>query len=270
MFHVQAYQGTLGVAAANAALTAVPDTIIMDRNGGFIYTEDWSLAWVYYHAVSALRVRTNMPKLNAINRHHVFGINRSLTNPSPFNIQDLRREPLALSQNETLVWEGSNDLGAATEDSKLYQGLIPPNWTMELPSHLQRMTVRFTAAATGVIDAWSADSAITFPDQDLRGGVYSVVGCQVFDAGSPAFRLLFPRQAMCQGRQLRPGGIALEAINNIPWMGFNSGMGEWGRFHTFEPFRIQILANANGASVQEGRVDLLYLGEDEALLTGTM
>lgn len=270
MFHVQAYQGNLGVNAANTALTAVADTIFLDRNGAFVYTEQWSIAWLYYKATSALRARSNLPKLNAINRHHIFPINRSLTNPSPYNIQDLRREPLALSINEGLTWEGSNDLGAATEDTQLFQAIIPPDWTMELPAHLQRITVRFTAAAAGTIDVWGADGAITFPDQDLRGGVYSVVGCQVFDAGSPAFRLLFPRQKMAQGRQLRPGGIALEAIQNIPNPLFNSGMGEWGRFHTFEPFRIQIFANATAASVQEGRVDLLYLGEDESLLQDTM
>ena len=141
---------------------------------------------------------------------------------------------------------------------------------MDLPSHLQRMTVRFTATPTGVTDQWSADAAITFPDQDLRGGVYSVIGCQVFVAAAPAFRLLFPRQAFCQGRQLRPGGIALDAVANIPWFGFNAGLGEWGRFHTFEPFRIQCFANAGGALAVDGKVDLLYLGESEELLQGTM
>ena len=104
MFHIQAYAGTLGVAAVNTPLTAVGDTIFLDRNGGFIYTEDWSIAFLFYHAASALRVRSNMPRLSAINRHHVYGINRAVTVPTPFNIQDLRREPLTLRMNRS--WEG--------------------------------------------------------------------------------------------------------------------------------------------------------------------
>jgi hypothetical protein len=270
MFHTMAYSANLGVAAANTTVTAVPDTIFMDRNSGFVFTEDWQILWLYTHAASLLRMRSNMPKLNAINRHHIYGINRSLTTPTPFNLQDLRREPMGLSQNESLIWEGSNNLGAATEQTRVVQSVGGLNWSMELPPHLQRMTVRFTAAPTGTLDTWCQDVAITFPDQDLRGGVYSVVGCQCFVAGVPAYRLLFPRQEYTNGRQCRPGGVAIEAVQNLTNLMFNSGLGEWGRFHTFEPFRIQTLSNAAGAQTVEGRVDLLYLGEDEALLKGTM
>lgn len=270
MFHILAHSANLGVAAANVVIPAVSDDIFIDRNNGFIFTEDWAIAALYAGAVSLTDVRSNDPKLNGINRHHIFPLNRSLTTPSPYNLQDLRKEPLALPQNEVFTWEGSNNLGAATEQTRVFELIIPNSWTMELPEHLQRITVRFTGASVGILDSWSIPTAMTFPDQDLRGGVYSVVGCQIFDAGSPAFRLLFPRQQFTNGRQLRPGGIGLEAIQNIPDKIFNSGMGEWGRFHTFETPRISILANAAGASVQEGRLDLLYLGEDESLLQGTM
>ena len=270
MFHLLAHHSDLGINAADATINAVADTIFMDRSNGFIYTEDWGMVSAFATAVSLLRVRSNVPKLNAINRHQIFPINRSLTVPSPFNIQDLRSEPLWLPQNEVFTWQGSNNLAAATEQTRVFQAIVPTNWTRELPPHLQRLNVRFTASAVGILDSWSTDVALTFPDQDLRGGVYSMIGCQVFDAGVQAFRFIFPRQKMTQGRQLRPGGIALEAINNIPHAMFSAGLGEWGRFHTFEFPRIQIFANAAGASTQEGRMDVLYLGDDEALLNDTM
>jgi hypothetical protein len=268
MFHFQAYRGSLGAAATNVALSAVPDTIFTDRNGAFIYTEQWAINALFYHAASALRARSNLPKWNAISRHNIYGINRAATIPSPCNIQDLRREPLQLSLNEPLTWECTNNAGAS-EETRVYQWLIPPDWSMELPAHLQRMTVRFTGSVAGVANTWSGPGNITFPDQDLRGGVYSIVGCQLFDAGTPAYRFILPRQRPSQGRLLRPGSVGLEAINNIPLQMFNAGMGEWGRFHTFELPQLEILANATAASVQEGWLDLLYLGESELLLDGT-
>lgn len=267
MFHLMAYANPAsGVNDTNVNIPAVNDTIFNPRNNAFIFTEDWQILWLAGFATSMLRVRSNVPKWNAINRHHLFGINRSNTVPSPFNLQDLRKEPLRLPQNEQVAWEESNNLGAATEQTHFFQAIAPLDWNMDLPTHLQRLTVRFTGAVAGVIDAWSGPGAITFPDQDLRGGVYSIVGCQMFDAGTKAYRFILPRGPMTQGRLLRPGGISLEAVNNIVHPIFNAGLGEWGRFHTFELPQIEIFANASGASVQEGRLDLLYLGEDERLL----
>jgi len=210
-----------------------------------------------------------MPKLNGISRHNIYGLNDSATVPTPFNLQDLRVEPLALSQNEPLFWQATNT-GAGAESDVVMQALVPPDWSMQLPEHLQRMTVRFTAAPVAVADAWSADVAITFPDQDLRGGVYSIIGCQAFLAANIAYRFILPRQKPSQGRLLRPGGISLQAVNNITHPIFNAGLGEWGRFHTFELPRVQIYNNAAGAVTLTGFMDILYLGEDEAMLDGTM
>jgi len=144
--------------------------------------------------------------------------------------------------------------------------IAPPTWSKQLPPHIQRLTVRATASAAGTADSWGAFGALTLSDQDLRGGVYAVVGAQVFDAGSIAFRFNFGRAPYIQGRKLRPGGLCMEALANIPLPQQMGGQGVWGLFHTFELPTIQVFANASAASAQEIRLDLLYLGEDENLL----
>lgn len=272
MFHAMAYEEDLGT-VVNSDLDAVNDQIFMRRNDHFLFTEPYMMLANAYLAPSALRARTNIPHLNAYNRHHIFPIQRSATVVSDPNIQDLRKAPLDIPLNEELAWEVETDGPAmGTESSKVVMLIGAPHWTKEIPPAIQRITVRATAAAAGTIVAWGADGALTFPDQALRGGVYSLIGCQCFDAGSVAFRFIFPRQKFSQGRQLRPGGLCLEAINNIPWYPLDDGMGEWGRFHTFEPPTVQVFANATAASVQELHLTLLYLGDEnvDALLDGTM
>lgn len=268
MFHLLAYRGDLGAAAADVTVPALTDEVFMDRNSGYIFTEDWAAISLAALGTTITRVKSNVPKLNAINRHHIFPLNQSATVPTNPNVQDMRNEPMALPKNEVFLWQGSNG-AAGAEQCTVLEAIVGPDWSMELPGHLQRLTVRATGAVAGVLNTWSLFGALTFPDQDLRGGVYSLIGAQCFDAGTIAFRFLFPRQADVQGRKLRPGGLAMEAIGNRPWDHQQGELGEWGRFHTFEPPQIQILANAAGASVQELRLDLLYLGEDVGLLQGT-
>lgn len=269
MFHLLANGGDLGAAAANVTVPNLTDDVFIARNNGYIFTEQWASAGLFAQGATITRVRSNVPKLNAFNRHHIFPLNQSATIPSNPQMQDMRKEPLAYPMNEVFLWEGSNG-AAGAEQCRVLSWLVGPDWTTEFPEHLQRLTVRATGAAVGTANDWGLLSAITFADQDLRGGVYSIIGCQCFDAGSIAFRFRFPRQRDVNGRKLRPGGMCMEAVGNIPHPIMSGGLGEWGRFHTFEPPTIQILANAAGASAQELRLDLLYLGEDISLVEQAM
>jgi hypothetical protein len=265
MFHLMAYDTSVA-AGTNFGINSITDTVFTARNNHHIFSDPWALGLAYYQGVSAQRARINMPKINYLNRHHFFGINRSATIPNPCNLIDYRKEPVNLSQNEEMQIEVTNNQAMGNEQAVVLLWLVDPNWSMDFPAHLQRITARFTSAPVGIANDWSVDTVITFPDQDLKGGVYAVVGCQTFIAGILAVRWLFPRQPMTQDKQLRPGGLNLELQQNILQPVFSGGMGEWGRFHTFELPRIQILANAAGGVALEGRVDLLYLGEDESLL----
>ena len=110
-----------------------------------------------------------------------------------------------------------------------------------------------------------SDYARMLHDRLGRNGVYAVVGCWVVAANALAFRLRFPAQPGVGGKQFRPGGLVQDAANLQPHPMFNGGLGEWGRFHTFELPQIQVLADAAGGTY-EIRMALLYLGKDEMLL----
>jgi hypothetical protein len=266
MFHFMAYSVTAGINALNLDMTSVPDTIFLSRNSHFLFSEQWEGLAFCGEGTSLLRIRSNIPKINAIQRHHVFPINRAAVAPSPPNVMDLRTEPFQFSINEEIQWEVSNNLGAATEQENLGMWIGSPDWNMNFPDHIQRVMARATATPTGVANAWSVDVPLTFSDQNLRGGTYAMIGCQCFATGVPFFRFVFPRNPLTIGRLLRPGGISLDSINNVPWYPQQGGLGVWGVFHTVEPPTVMCLANAAGAVTLELRMDLLFLGEELSLL----
>lgn len=261
MFHLLAWsEAGIAAGATDADINAVVDDEITTRNNHFILTEPFNALCFTCIETSVTRARLNIPTINAIARHQIFPIHRSSTVPSDFRWQDFRDWPFKLPVNEELAVEATNDLGAATEVSNAFSIIAPPSWNRNLPRGGQRINVRATGALAGVAQSWSGNGALTFAE-NLRGGWYTVVGAQCFDAGSLAFRLNFARPYMYGGRKLRPGNLCMEAIGNTPPFDYGNGFGVWGSFHSFEPPQFQILANASGASTQEIRLDLIYTGE---------
>lgn len=263
MFHLLAYNAALGVAAADTNLNGVADPEFTRRgtNNNFIFTEDYQLLAAFYHAASATRARFDIPTLNAIARPQLWPVERSATIPDDPGFLDLRNYPMKLPRNEEIAVQGSNDLGAATEQSQLFAWVAAPTWSMNLPRGQQRLIVRATGAVAGVAQAWSSLGALTFAE-NLRNGYYTIVGAQLFDAGTLAMRFIFARPPIINGRRMRPGVLSTEAIGNKPLEMQMGGLGIFGTFHSFEPPQIEIFANAAGASVQEVRLDLVYQGEN--------
>lgn len=271
-FHLLGYRAALGINAADTDLVALVDPEFSRRGGAgaadhYIFTEPYRLAMAHYMAASATRARFNVPSINAIGRQQIWPVNRSATIQSHERVMDLRDSPLDLPMNEEVAIEGSNNLGAATEESSAMLWVVPPGWNMNIPTGLRRLTVRATGAVAGTAASWGAAGAITF-SENLTGGYYSVVGCRVFDAGTLAFRLIFPRGNVVNGRRLRPGGLSSEAIGDLPFDYQMEDFGLWGAFHSFEPPQMEIWANATAASVQEIRMDLIYHGSSNPGLPG--
>lgn len=259
MFTVLAYFENLGAAAADSDVNAVSDQEWTQRNNHFIFTDEVRLLGTFVHAASVTRARLNVPSLNAYARHQLWPIHRSATIPSDPRLGDYRNFPLRLPQNEELAVEGSNDAGAG-EDFWSYFWLGTSNWNMQLPSALQRFTARATYAITSVDSAWSPLGNLTFAE-NLRGGMYAVLGMNVFDANAMLARLVFPRGNTYGGRRMRPGCLVQNAVGDTPNPMFMGGLGLWGTFHSFEPPQVEILANNAAAHTGEVRLDLAYLGE---------
>ena len=263
MFHLLAYTGALGVNAADTALGGVADPVFSRRGtaNNFIFTGNYDILGAFYHAASATRARLNSPTLNAIGRMQLWPVERSATIPDDPGWMDWRSFPVAIPQNEEIGVEGSNDLGAATENSQCFLWVAPKSHSMNLPRGRQRLTVRATGAVAGVAQSWSSLGNLTFAE-NLRGGWYTLLGAQCFDAGTLALRFIFPAGQMAGGTNLRPGILCQEAIGNKPLPANMGGFGPMGNFNSFEPPQIEIFANATAASVQEIRLDLAYHGEN--------
>lgn len=270
MHHMLAYFANLAAAATNSELNAVADDGVFSRRGGtggtgrFIFSEPWDLIGAYAIAANITRSRISAAHINAIGRHQIWPVDRSATVPDDPAWNDMRDWPLRLPLNEEVAVEASNNAGVA-EDTFAFFAIAEPAFNRGFPSYLQRLTVRFTASPTGIAAGWSSPTAITM-ESDLRGGVYSVIGMSVQDAGALAYRLVFARRPFSQGRELRPGVLGQEAIGDRPSEIFDGRLGEFGRFHTFELPSVQAFTTAAGATTAEGRLNLLYLGEEEALM----
>lgn len=266
MFHLLANNNTaMGVNAANTQLAAVPDPEFSNRGttGAFILSEDYDLIWSAIFATSFTDARFDVPSINQIARHHFFPGNRAAVISSNPNVQDMRSMPLQLPKLEQLIVQASNNLGSSTEVCTHFMAIAPRGQSIGLGGGQRRLQLRFTASVTGVAAAWSSLGNLVF-DENLRSGWYRIVGCNIFDAGTLAFRFVFSRPDIYQGRKMRPGGLAMEALANIPWLPQMGGLGSWGRFHSFEPPQLEIFANASASSAQVGIMDVIYEGEGSA------
>jgi hypothetical protein len=267
MFCLLGYTGAPGAAAADFDLTALTDPDFSQRSGHYIFTEQYRLAAAAQVEASGVRATLLCPTWSAIGRMNIYPPTRSAA-PVSSTYVDLRTDwPVPLPLNEEFQAQTTNNAGAGTR-SNVAIWLMTNDWTRNLPTGILPIMIRATVACTGVANAWSGPSTLTF-EQSLRGGVYSIVGADAQVAGSIAHRAIFPRQKLYQGRKLRPGNLTLNAVGDFPPLyGQNQAriFGEWGRFHTFEPPQWEFWMNAAGAVTPELRMHLIYLGTELSLL----
>lgn len=271
MFNLLGYANPVaGVADANVDMTALVDPNFSRRGGvagvsHYTLTEMYNLIGAAHLAANATASRFNVPSWNQFGRHHIWPVNRSATIQGDTRVQDLREYPVPLPQNEEIAIEDSNNLGAGTEVTFAFMWVAPPAINYQLPRGLFTLTVRFTATIVITANGWSADAAVTFAEQ-IKGGVYSVIDVEAQAASLIAFRINFPRARQYNSRKLLPGDLGTNAVGNQVQRWKPRPFGEWGRFHTFEAPQIQCCSLAAGGTAIEGRMTLVYLGEQESLL----
>lgn len=263
MFTILAYTVNAGAGDANVDETAVVDANFSRRNSHYILSEPYNLIAAMHHAASATRARLNVPTINGIARHQIWPVSRSADIPSDCRVQDFRDYPMPLPMNEEIAVEESNDLAMGNERTFTYLWIAPPSWNRNLPRGEMHLNVRFTGTHAVTDNAWGAEFALTFAE-NLKGGVYVVVGCEVVLADGLAFRLNFPRAKLYQNRKLLPGDLCRDVNTEDPKIYGMEWLGEWGRFHTFEPPQMSILSLNGGGTAVEGRMHLIYLGQNAA------
>lgn len=267
-----AYQGLPGVNASSFDLTNVPDPNFSGRNGHFVFTEQYSLLAASHLETSATRANLSSGTLNAISKPNIFPSNRSATVPSNPQVDFEYFNRLPIPVNEEIAFQVSNNLGAATEQAWGLIWLATSDWSANIPRGKSPICMRATATIVPASLTWSGGTALTF-EQSPRGGVYAVVGAECQGTNLIAFRLLFPRFKLYNGRMLRPGSLCINALGDV---NLSRGLidqywlGEWGRFHTFEPPSIEVIMTTGASTPCEIRLFCEYLGESPDLLNGGM
>lgn len=262
-FHTAAYSESLG-AVTNSDVDAVADEILQRRNAHLIFSEPFDLIAAQPFGDTLTRLRFANPSLTVRGTSHMWPLMRSAVNVSRPRPYDLRDMPLRMPQNEELTLEATLTAAGPVQAGAVLW-FAKPQWTRSLPAGIEQLLVRATAVvAAGSETTWTALAPLVM-ERDLFNGVYAVVGCAVTAANARAFRLDFPSQRVVEGRKLRPGGLVEDAVGDFSWEAQMLGLGEWGRFHTFELPSIQVLADAAGGTY-EIRLAVVYLGSDQALL----
>jgi len=256
-----------GGAVVDTGMTAVTDAEFTTRNSHFIFTEDYRLRCCVGMGATITRLNFFVPTWNAYTLQNVWPLMLSSANiTSPPRTAWFNGSLPIIPQNEEIQL---NVTDGASENAAAFMIIQTPNLSMNLPAGQQTINVRATCAITQVANAWAGPGALTF-QQNLRGGVYSIIGGQVVGSGTAAWRLIFPRSRFYMGRRLRPGWIAQQAIGDLPdplMQGNEFVFGEWGRFHTFEPPQLEVYSIAGTSAItHELRLWMVYLGQDEPSL----
>lgn len=269
MFHMLAYTGSAAAGASNFDLTAAVDPEISQRNGHYIFTEQYQMLAAFNFEANATRGNFLAPSWNQYTKFNIWPPNRSATIPSNPQLDWWLLNPPKIPQNEEFQIQTSNNLGAASEQSTCFIWIAPSgSWNQNLPrgmdpTPIMEVRCNFTTNTT-TANSWSGLGPLTF-EQSLRGGTYALVGCEYQGAALQACRFVFPRGPIFHNRRLRPGTLGSQALGDVP-IDFTPYQqfvwGEWGRFSTFEPPQVEWWSSAGGAIAVEMRLWLVYLSTD--------
>jgi hypothetical protein len=243
-----------------------PEDVLQARNSHLIFSERFNLIAANVHGLTLTAMRFGNVSLQTYGIPHLWPINTTDLPPDRPAMIDYRDYPMPVPMNEELTLEATTT-GVGPQVVKIGLWLAKPDWNRNLPQGIRPLQVRATATiGAASTTTWSALAPLVM-ERDLGGGVYACVGAHCFLATGSAFRIFFPNQPLAEGRQLRPGGLIQNAAGTTPWEGQHNGLGEWGRFSTFELPSVQCFGSAAGGTA-EVRLSLVYLGNMLSLLYG--
>lgn len=265
-FHLLIYDGTATSTTVNGSLTAATDPIFTQRNSHITLTDNLHLIMAQVVGHNVTRANISVPTWNAQTLFNIDPLNVDsiqLNPPRVMNLFDLR--PLVPQDEEIDV--RVTDSGAASDTVTCALWLGTPGWNRNVPKGIGPLSVfdaRVTCTPTLANRTWSALTTMSF-EQGLRAGIYAVVGSKWYGANVYYHRIQFPRSTMYNGRALRPGDIVNNALGEQAWftnLTFNSPLGVWGKFHTFELPQIEFWSQTTTGTVAlEGRLALVKLSE---------
>jgi len=239
MHHTCAYGATVAT-VAETDIAALADGVLTIQNGHFIPPRSMNLLYIAYCALLVTKARISTPTLNAVTSPYIRDVSLAVDFGNPQIVDDLSADPIMLNALEEIAILAVNS--AAT--SGLSLSILGLDYGRQPQPAGNVYTIRGTATATLVINAWTQLGTITWQNS-LPTGVYAVIGAEAFSAGGKAYRMTIENQVP------RPGGLSTILETNRTHPLFRMGnLGEWGRFHSYlMPTFEMISASADTAEV---------------------
>jgi len=267
MYQILAYAANNAAAAALVDTPNVTDQNFVPRNGHWFFQEPYKLMAKAVLGTSLTAAQLFDSTWNAINVPQIYPPNLSLAIPTNPQVQDLRKFPIDIPQNEEIALQLSNNLAMGNEWEFGLLWIAPSNANMQLPSppppigNMGRVKALFTATIVLTAGTWSPDVVIAIPNL-LRGGTYCVAGCNLVCPHGVAYRLNFPRAPLYMGRKLIAGNLVEAAYGNVIQKEGDSWLGPMGYFDNVEYPLISVLGGTTtGSTTYTGYLDLIYLGQ---------
>ena len=230
------------------ALDGIPDQHIR-VSGNDIYIGDLNhICMSYAIGANINDAQLSSPSLRRVALEDVVALEQSATPVDPPKINWKEDSPRGVESDEALnaLTEDAGSGGQQTVIVGLSSGALTPV-TGDI------VTIEFTASIDATAYEWS-NGAITF-GQTLPVGTYQVVGADVIEADSIAFRFV------PIGATHRPGGICRGSRGESVIAKQRRGqLGVWFEFSHLTPPTLDILCTATGTKSVDGFLDLIKIG----------
>lgn len=268
MFSTLVYSLASNTINVDNDLSAAVDPEFSQRNNHYIFSEQYNLLAAGLFAAHAVRGRYQVPTWNAIGEDTIFNVVRSIEPLTNSQLDWYVDNPKPIPINEEFQLQ-EHDSGGGTEQATGVLWIGSPRWNANLLKGKYPIVIRATGTTTWTANGWSPLAQLTL-SQSLRGGVYAVHGAVLQADDAVAFRLVFPRQKMVNGRRLRPGYYAQNAVGDVIGLHTlpeSSRLGTWGLFHTFELPQLEVFGTAADSTAWVLFLWADFLGESMDLLT---
>lgn len=248
MFHLAAFEEAIDN-TADVDLDAVLDNILRIENSHFKFGRPINLGWAWAGSATLARGRIDCPSFRQITNPHLLPIEGAVLPADDPNVCDFMESPLELPAGEEIGVRLTSAVACGTEQSSALLGLYP---SFRAAPRGNIHGLRFTSSTAAVARTWT-QIAVAF-EENVRSGIYAVVGGKIVSTNAIAFRLIFEDQ------QERPGALGYAAESTSPWpRQLKGGLGEWGRFHSDRMPNIEVYNNGTDNS-HVGYLEIVRVG----------
>lgn len=265
LFQILGYEQTNTGALIDIPAITTNENNFSARNGHWIFTEQYDLCAAFVAGAAVTQAQFFDATYNAVNIPQIYPANLGITPLTNPNILDLRAQPFPLPMNEEFALQ-INDTNANVDYGLIWicpSGSAPWNTAPPVPT-LGAPTIYALVTSTVVLTTkvWSPAVTVNFSNT-LKGGVYQVNGAYWIVANALAYKHIFPKTPLYNGRKLTPGSLVENAYGNVPIDKGRRWMGVQGWFNYFEPFQVSILGSTTtGSTTYTGILDMTYMGNN--------